>query len=562
MSAYEITPQVDAAQEFIEIANDFANPLDVVREAISNAFDAGATCIHVTFKAVTEYGNRILVISIKDDGKGMNKETLQCFFDLGNSSKRGDSLSIGEKGHGTKVYLNCSEITVITTQNEATLTALLQNPFQRLSDRQIPTVAVQENKAVPGTVAGTEIIIKGYNGNQRQKFRQAILKDHIQWFTKMASFEGELLGRDVPEVTVYLQGLDASKPEAIKIGHPFPPVSKSVNDLFDQYKVNAPDWYCNKVVKSGNLKKAPEISFDAVFYIEGNRVKLSHNSMLRRPGRARFEGDYTVQERYGLWLCKDFIPIQRKNEWITFKGSEYTKFHAFVNCQALKLTANRGSIDNTPSDIIDDLRESIMQIYDDIVSGEDWINISYLENEAEAYRSTELETKSFCLRIKRAKRANIAAYKDVILIQPERESGVFSLVVQLMTLNKEIFPFEIVDYDTHQGIDVIVKSVGGPALDSSKLFYVEFKHTLSAGKFNHSFNNTHSTVCWDTDIKNDDTIEDFGGNKRIMKIAPPTEADRQTKYFLDEARGDRKIEVFVLKDFLKEKLGLEFRPRA
>ena len=40
MTNYQITPTVDATQEFIEIAKDFSNPLDLVREAISNAFDA------------------------------------------------------------------------------------------------------------------------------------------------------------------------------------------------------------------------------------------------------------------------------------------------------------------------------------------------------------------------------------------------------------------------------------------------------------------------------------------------------------------------------------------
>ena len=35
-----LTPQVDQTREFLEIANDFANPLDLVREAISNSYDA------------------------------------------------------------------------------------------------------------------------------------------------------------------------------------------------------------------------------------------------------------------------------------------------------------------------------------------------------------------------------------------------------------------------------------------------------------------------------------------------------------------------------------------
>ena len=102
MSDYSITPAVYAAQEYIEIANDFANPLDLVREAISNAFDADAT---------SEYGNRVLLIVLKDNAKGMDRDTLKCFFDLGTSSKRGKASQIGEKGHGIKVFFmdpNCA----------------------------------------------------------------------------------------------------------------------------------------------------------------------------------------------------------------------------------------------------------------------------------------------------------------------------------------------------------------------------------------------------------------------------------------------------------------------
>ena len=48
-----IEPKVDDVQEFIEIAMDFSNPLDLVREAISNAFDAQAKEILLDFKCGT-----------------------------------------------------------------------------------------------------------------------------------------------------------------------------------------------------------------------------------------------------------------------------------------------------------------------------------------------------------------------------------------------------------------------------------------------------------------------------------------------------------------------------
>ena len=52
---YTLKPTVDPAQEFIEIAYDFSNPLDLVREGISNGFDAGATEIEVLFSVVREW---------------------------------------------------------------------------------------------------------------------------------------------------------------------------------------------------------------------------------------------------------------------------------------------------------------------------------------------------------------------------------------------------------------------------------------------------------------------------------------------------------------------------
>ena len=67
-----IEPKVDSAQEFIEIAMDFSNPLDLVREAVSNAFDAQAREIVLDFSVIQEYGEKVLKIKIGDNGTGKN----------------------------------------------------------------------------------------------------------------------------------------------------------------------------------------------------------------------------------------------------------------------------------------------------------------------------------------------------------------------------------------------------------------------------------------------------------------------------------------------------------
>ncbi len=77
MPEFILTPTVDQAQEFIEIVNDFANPLDLVREAVSNAFDANATDIRLAFDTEVVSGETTFVIRLSDNGDGMGRSQLQ-----------------------------------------------------------------------------------------------------------------------------------------------------------------------------------------------------------------------------------------------------------------------------------------------------------------------------------------------------------------------------------------------------------------------------------------------------------------------------------------------------
>ncbi len=557
MNPFIITPKVDETQEFIEIASDFSNPLDLVREAISNSYDAEASEIHISFEVVKKYGESILKIVLMDNGSGMKKEQLQNFFDLGNSTRRGDEGSIGEKGHGTKVYFNSNKIEVKTSGGGPGLLAVMDEPFKKLFDRQIPTVEVEE---IDEMDKGTKITILGYNNNRRDKFTHPILKDYINWFTKHGAVENQF-SESYRKVGLFLKGLGRQDYEEVKQGHHFPDDSKDINKLFEEHLTQAPDHYSKKIIKQGFLKNYPEISYQTIFCIEGKYAKYGYNDMLRRRGYSAPEGAYTIQERYGLWLCKDYIPIQRKNEWITHKGSEYTKFHAFVNCQELRLTANRGSVDNTPSEVLQDIKEEVKKIYDDVIKSDEWTAMEWLEEEASSYQTAEKEKKNFDWRVKKINRANVAEYRGIQLVEPERESGVFSIFIMLSQMEKKLFPFCVIDYDTHDGIDVIAKGDNTTPIVSAKLFYVEFKRTLSKG-FNHSFENLHSVVCWETDIKHDDVLNDINNEERKMQIVAPENEGDYTSYFLDNPKKAHKIEVFCLKTYLKERLKIEFKPRA
>lgn len=553
----EKTPKVNQVNEFKEIANNFANPLEIVREAISNSIDARANEIYLLFDIVNHFGEDLFRVTIKDNGKGMDESELESFFDLGNSSKIGNTEVIGEKGHGTKVYFHSKQVKIKTFKDNNCIEATMKDIYKKLNQNIIPTY---EYTITESEGNGTEIEIIGYNLNKYSSFKHDLLKDYILWKTKFGAIDKEFGIVTFKDYKIILKGLDSDKSEIISFGHLFPQESESANKLFEIQNNNAPDYFCKRWEEKGTLPNFPHIKYQAVFYVEGKYVKYSYNKMLRRQGYAAPDGSYTIQDRYGLWLCKDYIPIQRKNEWIVSKGSEYTKFHAFFNCQNFKLTANRGSVEATTPEVLNDIQNTVVKLYQKITSSEDYALLDWLQGVAKGYDTVEKEKKEYERRKKSAIRQRRAIHNEVILYEPQLESGVHALLMQLSILEPDLFNFEMIDYNTNTGIDILVKEKNRLTIDQSRIFYVELKNYLDKN-FNHSFEYLHSIVCWDTKIHDGDEIIDIQNKKRTLHIVNPIDNSDYTRYFLDDSRDDRRIVVYVLKDYLKEKLNIEFRPR-
>ena len=527
------TPKVNQANEFKEIANDFTNPLELVREAISNSFDAKADRIQLSFDVVDIDGEDVFKVDVYDNGDGMNEEELESFFDLGNSKRRNDKSTIGEKGHGTKVYFNSRDIELKTLKNNQLINARMTGIYKSLNRGEIPNYSYTIESADKADFdKGTIITIFGYNLNKLNSFKHEQLKDYIRWKTKFGAIDKEFGINDFNHIKLSVKGLDSDKFEELSFGHVFPNESMSANKLYDEYQNEAPDHFCKKWTESGVLPNFPHIEYQAVFYVEGKRVKFGYNNMISRQRYQAPDGAYTIQDRYGLWLCKDNIPIQRKNDWIVSKGSEYTKFHAFFNCQKFKLTANRGSVENTTPEILQDIETTVRKLYDKIISSEDYSLLDWLQGEAKGYLTVQKESKEYERRKKAAFKQKLAIHKDVRFFEPQLESGVYALLVQLSILEPELFPFEMIDYNTNTGIDILVKEKNKLTLEQSRIYYIELKKLLDKD-FNHSFEYLHSIICWDTKLSDGDEIEDIQGKKRVLKIANPEKEGDVTKYFLD-----------------------------
>ena len=151
-----------------------------------------------------------------------------------------------------------------------------------------------------------------------------------------------------------------------------------------------------------------------------------------------------------------------------------------------------------------------------IMSGEDMEMLDYLEAEAAVRRTIDQETKDFKKRQERADKAHVAEYKGANLVGPYSEVGVLAMMAQLALVEPTLFPFTILDYDTHSGYDVLVKGDATTPIQNALKLYVEYKFILTSA-FNHSFQNLRSIVCWNTKLQQDDEVQDIAQKKRVLK---------------------------------------------
>jgi hypothetical protein len=566
-------PEVDEAREFLEISSDFGDPREIIREAISNSFDANAHTISISAFIDKSSGEDELVVTFQDDGEGIGEEELKLFFGLGKTNRqRLDELgrkctaAIGEKGHGTKIYFNSKRIEVETIKNGMLIKAHLDNPKKSLRNRIVPDVDYEKSDTT--SQSGTKIIVRGYNDNNQQGFSHQELKDYIFWSTKFGSFERELKATKNDNVALWLSGIGWKEGvgEPLKFGHPFLKENTDIRTLRTLDKVSPLDFYVARwVFQDKPVIGMPSVMLDFIFYIEGDKAKRSYNKMIHEAWTSWQDGQYTVADRYGLWLCKDFIPIERRdaNSWISQK-SEWTKYHAFANCQDFRLTANRGDVGNTPPRILEAVKTTIKDIFEkEIKTDAKWLKYQDELDKEQMYQTAQKEEKDFERRKKATLAKKTAKLGQVELFEPRQESGVFSLVLQLLTVQPDLFGFEVVDYDTAIGYDLLVTRDTVLDLNRASLMFAEIKYELQRD-FNHSFKKLATVICWDTKLSNEDEVTDLTNAKRTMKITPPNKNIEKsyTKYMLVSDTEPHNIEVFVLKDFLKEKLGLEFKPRT
>lgn len=585
------TPEVKAGHAFREISQDFSKPAEIFREAIANALDAYARSIWLRVQVVTIKARDRVIIYLGDDGIGMTQETIRAFLNLSDSNKPALAPAgmpkrrmTGYKGHGTKVFFNSEIVEVLTRRSGDTpVYCKLTDPRGSLAEgvppqAEIDEITIDELKhrraewgfSDLGEGSGTTIKVTGYHDNAKKGLEHGLLSDYVRWFTRWGSWEPklrEVSGTTSAEVedfsgcTLYLRGLAKQDPESddkIVFGHVFP-----VEDCTDIKKLRGKDdadplkyfvrtWAFTDVPLISN----PDKRIDFLFAIEGEGARRQYNDMLRRQARPRRPGDYLSQERYGLWLGRDYVPIQRFNAWVA-EASEYTRMHAFVNCDSLNLTANRGSVENTPQELLEDIEATVRKLFEDEVeSHSDYTKFQDELFAIERQRHASKEVADYKRRLKRLESKQYVVIDGVELLSPSTETDLIALVSAVQALVPDILPFCVRDYDSHFGFDGLATRNRELKISETKHLFVEFKTELKPD-FNHTFEHLEAVLCWTSKVKDATEVTDLAGTKGTYTISknPVKGVNR----FIVIPSKPRNVEVIVFKELLEEK-GHVFKP--
>ncbi|MCK4251859.1 hypothetical protein KAX97_10445, partial [candidate division WOR-3 bacterium] len=516
---------------------------------------------------------------------------------------------IGYKGHGTKIYFNSERIEIFSKpdKNEGGWGVILEDPVKQIEDNNIYRYSERIDEKdcsikLPSEYeTGFFVRIKNpylfRTQHERFMLNHLYLRDYAKWYTVFGTIK-QLFDKDVPEVTLYLQGLnieffkdnfnsvnqidpapklvnkDSQIFEELKLGHYFPPQRKddkamkayaqnidSNKQYFDYY---SREIYRHKVFLDNN------ISFNFLINTEGYETKRRYDVLLSRRGKTDIDRSlqHTDGERYGLWACKGGVPIEKVDEWIIGgKGvGAYTYMHAFIDCDAFDLTANRGSVKNSNLELLDQIKAKVTEILNDkktqtlLKEREEW------EAQEKTRRSIKEDSDELKERYKLSQNKRYIVLPDdgVKIAEPTKtksgysESETFMLLMTLLSNYPDLFKFKILDYNTTKGIDFVVEMGGSPK-------YIELKGTFRK-KINHSFRNIYKFICYDMPLTENDVIEDTEPLITRLRINKDDNFEsfdqrfsnkkyRSYKLEPDSAAAAQSMEVLVLKQILSEVLG-------
>lgn len=531
-------PKVQEVAIFKEIALNIKNPNEIIREAISNSYDADSSNIWIKVKRSNVVDYELI---FKDDGKGMEINEIHSFFNLGDSKKI--VQNIGEKGLGTKTYFKSKEIKIRTKAvDNKGYTVIMKNPWDKLINDEIPTYTVEEDESID---IGTEITITGYIVDNPEKyFNFYSIKDYILWFTAGGNFKNifannltlQKLVKDInktPKIHIVDQILN--KQTQMAGVHQFSPPNESPKIDLTSKKYKCSVNYCRHF--------GP---FNRETTINGNLVTVQLYGTVSgvncRKKVCKLRQSETHKARFGLYLCKDFIPFERAN--FLLGDEQYYHYHLLANSQNFELTADRNSLSNEESVAVKWIYSQIEDIFKNNIKPIAEKGYFKLRKDEEESYEAQCRIDGMNKYIKKIDLVdNLYAYDLPIKKIPQCEYEVALLFTAILSneetknLIKDVN--EIVSYSSRMTTDIICEDVNG------SICLVEVEYRLSnIFKHKHPLDTYDYVVCWKIDIEKN-IINEVNNIKAILV------SEDKDSYIVTE--NNKKIKVIELQKLLNEK---------
>lgn len=531
-------PKVQAVAMFKEIALNIKNPSEVVREGISNSYDADAKNIWINIKR-NLCGDLELII--RDDGKGMKIDDIHSFFNLGDSKKV--LQNIGEKGLGTKTFFKSKKITINTKCcNEYGYTAIMERPWQNLLDGKVPQYKVYDDD---GLENGTEIIISGYVVDNSEKyFNFYSLKDYILWFTAGGNFKNIfanylILQSKVKDMNkspkIHIKDEILNKQCQMTGVHQFFPPNENPREDVNNKKYKKSVNYCRAF---GPIHKETTIN--------GEYVSLQMYGTVSgvncRKKICKLKQSETYKSRFGLYLCKDFIPFEKAN--FLLGDEQYYHYHLLVNSQNFELTADRNSISNMDDAKVKWIFSQIEDIFKENIKPIAEKEYFKMRKEEEEAFDAECRVRAMNQYIKKIDLVDNLYINDIPIKKvPQSEYEVALLFAAILSNEntKSLIGdiMNIISYSSRMTTDTICTD------SDNKIILVEIEYKLSnIFKHKHPIDTYDYVVCWKIDLEQN-VINQVNNVKTILV------SEGEEKYIVTEK--NKKMKVIELKSILNEK---------
>lgn len=489
-------PQVSDFSVFKEIASNISNPLEILREAISNSDDANANIISI---CIDRNMNGQLVISIEDNGEGMGIEEIHKFYSLGFSDKSIEK--IGEKGIGAKAFYKSEAIHIETYgKDEIFYIGDMYNPWEKLQKNEIPEYVI--NECEDERKKGTKVVITSYKIDNPEKFfNLETIKDYIQWFTIGGSFRNifadkinvkkQISNIDiVPQIAIYDK--INNKSEIIAGIHKFEEPNENMLERSEKKGIYKSREYARTF---GPFNRETNINEEFVsVQIYGTVSGISAKKKI-----CKLESIQDYKERFGLYLSKDFIPCIKMDKLLNTE--DYHHYHIVVNSQNFKLTSDRNNISN-----IDDIKVKwVLEQVEDIINTQikPIANREYfamIKKEEDEYKIMDKcnRTKKNMRKIERSQDLEIDGIAMIKVPRNEFETALlFTSLLSSDEFKKYIPEIKnILSYSAKTPTDMI-------CINSSEVrILVEVEYKLSNFlKHRHPIETVDYIVCWSIDLE-------------------------------------------------------------